>query len=110
MPVSGGNVVASGDVLQAQLEKVRNKLQDLFEATSEIAGLIDKQGEVEVISQKLYRIPVRKFRGGTYQAFNADAGDMGSGSGMSVDKVTAGFIYSNLSFELSQQSVDTTNT
>ena len=77
MPVAGSNVVASGDVLQSQLEKVRNRLQDLFEATDQIAGLIEKQGEVEVISQKLYRIPVRKFRGGTYQAFSADAGDLG---------------------------------
>jgi hypothetical protein len=35
---------------------------------------------------------------------------MGSGSGMSVDKLTAGFIYTNLAFELSQQSIDTTAT
>ena len=110
MPVSGSNVVASGDVLQAQLEKVRNKLQDLFEATDQIAGLIEKQGEVEIIAQKLYRIPVRKFRGGSFSTFSADAGDMGSGSGMSVDRVTAGFIYTNLSYELSLQSIDTTAT
>jgi len=110
MPVSGGNIVASGDVLQAQLEKVRMKLQDLFEATSEIAGIIEKQGEVEVLSQKLYRIPVRKFRGGTFGAFDGNAGDMGTGSGMSVDKVTAGFYYSNLAFQMSLQTIDTTAT
>lgn len=109
MPVPGGNVVSTVDVLQAQIEKVRNKLQVYFETTDQISGLIGKGGEVETISRKLYRIPVQLYRGGTYQKFNADGGDMGSGSGMKVDKLTAGYIYSDYVVEVSLETMDTTS-
>lgn len=110
MPVSGSDIVASADVLEAQIEKVRNKVQELFETTDTIAALVRKGGESEVISQKLYRIPLVLFRGGIFRSFNADAGDMGSGSGLKVSKLTAGFIYSDYVVEISLQSMDTTAT
>lgn len=108
MPVAGTNIGSVSDVQQAQIEAVRKNLQDYFESTNQLASIIEKDAETEQISQKLYRIPVRKWRGGVYQKFNADAGDMGNGSGQSIDKLTAGFIYTNLAYELSQQSIDTT--
>ncbi len=104
------NIALKASSLQANIEKVRNKLQDYFESSDHISGLIGKgQGETETISQKLYRIPVRLFRGGTYQKFSADAGDMGSGSGMKIDKLTAGYIYTNYVVETSLEAIDTTS-
>jgi hypothetical protein len=103
------NIALKASSLQANIEKVRDKLQDYFESSDQISGLIGKGGEVETISQKLYRIPVRLFRGGSYQKFNADAGDMGSGSGMKIDKLTAGYIYSDYVVEVSQEAMDTTS-
>jgi hypothetical protein len=109
MPVPGGTVVSTVDVLQAQIEKVRNKLQVYFETTDQISGLIGKGAEVETISRKLYRIPVMLYRGGVYQKFNADGGDMGGGSGMKVEKLTAGYIYSDYVVEVSLETMDTTS-
>ncbi len=110
MPVSGSDIVAAADVLEAQIEKVRNKVQELFETTDNVAALIRKGGEAEVISQKLYRIPLVLYRGGIFRSFNADAGDMGSGSGVKVSKITAGFLYSDYVVEMSLQTMDTTAT
>jgi hypothetical protein len=103
------NVALKASSLEANIEKVRNKLQDYFESSDQISGLIGKGGEVETISQKLYRIPIRLFRGGSYQKYNADAGDMGSGSGMKINKLTAGYIYSDYVVEVSEESIDTTS-
>ncbi len=110
MPVSAtSNVVSQSDVYQAQIEKVRNKLQVYFETSDQISGLIGKGSEVETISRRLYRIPIMLYRGGTFQKFNADAGDMGSGSGMKVDKLTAGYIYSDYVVEVSLETIDVTS-
>ncbi len=102
-------IVAVADVYEAQLEKVRDKLQQYFETSDQISGMIGKAGEVETISQKLYRIPYMLYRGGTFQKFNADGGDMGAGSGMKLDKLTAGYIYSDYVVEVSLESIDTTS-
>ena len=51
-------MVISTDVLQAQIEKVRPKVQELFETSDTVAALIKKGGEAEVVSEKLYRIPL----------------------------------------------------
>ncbi len=101
--------VTTPDVIQGQIEKVRDKLQVYFETSDQISGLIGKGGEVETISRKLYRIPIMLYRGGTYQKFNADGGDMGGGSGMKIDKLTAGYVYSDYVVEVTQETMDTTS-
>jgi hypothetical protein len=104
------NIALKASSLESNIEKVRNKLQDYFESSDQISGLVGKGGEVETISQKLYRIPIRLFRGGSYQKYNSDAGDMGSGSGMKITKLTAGYIYSDYVVEVSEEAIDTTAT
>lgn len=100
--------VVGADVLQAQIEKVRSKVEELFETSDNIAALIKKSGEAETISDKLYRIPLVTRRGGSYRSFNADGGDMGSGSGLSVTYMQAGYFYSDYVVELTQRAMDTT--
>lgn len=102
-------IVTTPTILESQIEKVRNKLQVYFETSDQISGLIGKGGETETISRKLYRIPIQLYRGGTYQKFNADGGDMGPGSGMKIDKLTAGYVYSNYVVEVSLETMDTTS-
>lgn len=101
-------MVVSTDVLQAQIEKVRPKVQELFETTDTVAALIKKGGEAETISEKLYRIPLVTRRGGSFRAFNADGGDMGTGTGLSVTNLEAGYIYSDYAVELSKYAMDAT--
>lgn len=110
MPVSGSNIVAASDTLDAQIEKVRTKIQELFETSDTVASLIKKGGDVETISNRLYRIPLIKYRGGTYAKVDMDGGDMGSGSGLVVIKVTAGYIESRYTVELSERTLNTTET
>ena len=67
MAVSVINVVA------AQIERVRDKLQPIFESSSEVAGMIKKAGGDKVeVSRYLYRIPLQQFRGGNFHKYNAD--------------------------------------
>ncbi len=109
MPVSGTTTVAAADLLQAMIEKVRPVLQQLYEETDRLAKLIGK-ANVEQISDKLYRIPLLLFAGGTFQKFDADGGTLGTGSGMLVDKMTAGYIYSNYGITITRRTKDTTST
>ena len=63
--------VVAADVLQAQIEKVRPKVEELFETSDTVAALIKKGGEAETISHKLYRIPIVTRRGGSFRFFSA---------------------------------------
>ena len=100
--------VVAANVLQAQIEKVRPKVEELFETSDTVAALIKKGGEAEIISEKLYRIPLVTRRGGSYRSFNADGGDMGSGSGLSTTNLEAGYYYSDYVVELSKYAMDAT--
>lgn len=101
-------MVLSSNVLQAQIEKVRPKVQELFETTDSIAALIKKGGEAEIVSEKLYRIPLVTYRGGSFRAFNADGGDMGTGSGLNITNLEAGFVYTDFAVQLSKRAMDDT--
>jgi hypothetical protein len=100
--------VVAADVLQAQIEKVRPKVEELFETSDTVAALIKKGGEAEVISHKLYRIPIVTRRGGSFRSFSADGGDMGTGSGLSVTNLESGFFYSDYVVQLNKQAMDET--
>lgn len=101
-------MVLSANVYQAQIEKVRPKVQELFETTDTIAALIKKGGEAEIVSEKLYRIPLVTYRGGSFRAFNADGGDMGPGTGLNVTNLEAGFVYTDYVVSLSKRAMDDT--
>jgi hypothetical protein len=101
-------MVLSADVLQVQIEKVRPKVEELFETSDTVAAMIKKGGEAEIISEKLYRIPIVTRRGGSYRSFNADGGDMGTGSGLSTTNLEAGYYYSDYVVELSKYAMDAT--
>ena len=101
-------MVLSANVYQAQIEKVRPKVQELFETSDTVAALIKKGGESEIISEKLYRIPIVTFRGGAFRQFNADGGDMGPGTGLNVTNLESGFYYSDYAVALSKRAMDDT--
>lgn len=109
MPVSGTTITSSTDVAEAMLERVDQNVTELFESTDTVASLIKKSGRAEKLSEKLYRFPLMKYFGGVYGKFDANAGTMNDGSGPVVTKMTAGYVYSELGFELSMQAIDTTD-
>ena len=103
------SMALAANVTDAMIEKVRTKVQELFETSDTVAAMIRKSGEVEKISDKLYRIPLVKYRGGITSVFDADGGDMGSGTGMKVIKVTGGYKYTRSTWEISKRAMDTTD-
>lgn len=63
--------VSVTDVVFAQIERVRQKLQPLFESSSEVAGMIKKAGGDKIeVSRYLYRLPIQLFRGGNFHKYN----------------------------------------
>lgn len=109
MPI-GGLAVGAADFLAAMIEKVDSRLPEMFERTSRIAQLIKPSSDVEQINDKLYRIPFMKYAGGVLQKYNPDLGALGDGSGMALDKLTAGYIYTNYSVLMSMKAIHQTDT
>jgi hypothetical protein len=104
MAVSVINVVA------AQIERVRNKLQPIFESSSEVAGMIKKAGGDKVeVSRYLYRIPLQQYRGGNFHKYNADGGSLGIGTGMLITSLTAGYITTVRSYRVTDETRDTSS-
>jgi len=82
------------------MEKVRSKLQELFETSSTASSLIKRGAETEMISTRDYRIPVMIRRGGKYRKFDPDGGDMGRGSGPKAVHMVATYFPTTYAIEL----------
>jgi len=91
-----------------ELEKVRTKVETIFERDDKFFAKIKKR-PVEVISSRQMRIPMELRPGGSFQYFNADGGDLGRGGGPSYDKavVSAVFMSENIEYtKLAEWSTD----
>lgn len=103
--------VSVTDVVPAQIEKVRQKLQPIFESSSEVSSMIKKAGGDKVdISRYLYRIPLQLYRGGNFHKYNADGGSLGFGTGMSLSSLQAGYITTVRSYRVTDEESDTSAT
>lgn len=100
-----GNAAA---ILDASIEQVSRRLPELLESTDTVASMIKKSAEAVKISDKCYRVPLLKYKGGVGGKFDADGGMMLSGTGPKTISVTAGYVYTELAFELSMRAIDTT--
>lgn len=90
----------NADVVSLQMEKVRSKLQELFETSNTASSLVKKGAETELISTRDYRIPVIIQRGGKYRKFDPDGGDMGRGSGPKAVHMVATYFPTTYAIEL----------
>src|SRR5690348_15971552 len=92
------------DVVGAQIERVRPKLQTIFESSDQLAGLIKKAGAEKVdVSRYLYRMPLQQFRGGNFHKYNADGGSLGIGTGMLITSLQAGYITTVRSYRVTDE-------
>lgn len=98
------------DTVEAQIEKVRDKVETFFETSDQIAGLVKKSSEVETVSRYLYRFAAKQWRGGTNRKVILSDGDMGSGSGMKIASFTAGYIGSARAIRISDEQIETSRT
>lgn len=103
--------VSVTDVVSAQIERVRNKLQPIFESSSEVSGMIKKAGGDKIeVSRYLYRIPLQQYRGGNFHKYSTDGGTLGIGTGMLITSLTAGYITTVRSYRVTDEEKDTSAT
>ncbi len=103
--------VSVTQVVGAQIEKVRDKIQVIFEQSNQLAGKVkrDVQGRVEV-SRWLYRIPLQQYRGGNFHKINADGGSLGVGTGMQITYLTAGYFTAARSYRVTDEQKNSSDT
>lgn len=91
-----------------ELERVVPKVRTVFESDDRFYANIKKRN-VEVISSRQMRVPLKLRPGGSFQYFNPDGGDLGRGGGPTYDKavLTCVFMSENIEYtKLAQWSTD----
>ena len=76
---------ANADVVALQLEKVRDKLPQLYENDDTFLSMAQKRGEVETVSSRNMRIPLQLLPGGKGSGVSMDGGDLGLGGATKYD-------------------------
>ena len=91
-----------------ELERVLPKVTTVYERDDMFYSSIKKR-DVEVISNRLMRVPLELQPGGNFGYYNPSGGDLGRGSGPVWDKATLNSVWVREAFEytkLSQWSTD----
>lgn len=100
--------VVESNVTALELERVLPKIATVFERDDMFYANIKKRN-VEVISQRLMRVPLELRPGGSFQYFNPNGGDLGRGGGPQWDKATLNsvFLSENIEYtKLTQWATD----
>lgn len=90
----------NAQVAAAQLEKVVDKIEVLYERGDDTLQMIQKANDVKTVSTRAMRIVLQVTAGGTGGYYNADGGDFGVGSGESYDVATLTPVYTKMSFQM----------
>lgn len=100
--------VVESQVTALELERVIPKIQTLFERDDNFFANIKKR-DVEVVSQRLMRVPLEIRPGGSFQYFDPNGGDLGRGGGPTWDKAVLNpvFVSENIEYtKLTQWATD----
>lgn len=103
-------MATNADVVSLQMEKVRSKLQELFETSNTASALIKKGAETEQVSSRDYRIPVIIRRGGKYRKYDPEGGDMGLGSGPKAVHMVATYFPTTFAVQINDLAMHATAT
>src|SRR5712691_4299909 len=77
--------MSNSQAVALQLEKVRDKIQLLYERDDILLAMIQQRGDVEKVSSRNMRLPLQLVPGGKAGSYNPDGGDLGRGSGTTYD-------------------------
>lgn len=115
-------MATNADVISAQMERVKPKLQTWIETSNSLAAILRKSASSDKVSAfnttdafgtpgiSAFRIPVEIYDGGDYRAVSLDEGDFGAGSSMKTQYMTIGYFATDLVVQLSQLEMDATAT
>jgi hypothetical protein len=90
----------NAQVVAAQLERVVDKIEVLYERGDDTLQMIQKANDVKTVSTRAMRIVLQVTAGGSGGYYNADGGDMGVGSGESYDVATLTPVFTKMSFQM----------
>ncbi len=101
--------VTEQQVAGLELERVLPKIAVLFERDDMFYNSIKKR-DVEVISNRLMRVPLELRPGGNFGYFDPNGGDLGRGGGPTWDKATLQSVFVREAFEYTKLTEWSTNT
>ena len=90
----------NAQVVAAQLERVVDKIEVLYERGDDTLQMIQKANDVKTVSTRNMRIVLQVTAGGKGGSYNPDGGDLGIGSGESYDVATLSPVYKKMSFQM----------
>ncbi len=85
-------------VSATELERVKDKVEILYERGDGTLQMIDKGDDVEVVSERAMRLVLQTVAGGKGGYYGPDGGGMGVGSGESYDVPTLTPVFLKMSF------------
>lgn len=83
----------SDAVVGSEMEKVTPLVDALYDVDDTFYGSVDKESNVEKISARDMRIPLKLRPGGYFGHYNPDGGDLGRGAGPSFDKAVINTVH-----------------
>ena len=91
-------------VLGLEIERVRSKVPVAFEVDDTWYSMLDTNKNVEVISGRDMRVPIKLRPGGKFGHYDPNGGDLGRGSGPFFDKAVIGAVHFKHAFEWTKKS------
>ncbi len=101
--------VTNAQTLGYQFEKVRNKITLLLQQDETLYSEFKKRTDVEVVSSRNMRIPIRPLAGGLFSQFSPAGTDMGRGSGTTTDVFQLTPVYFVHAVEINKDAEAATN-
>ena len=105
MPINAVNEAA---VASNELERVRPKIEELYESDAFFYSSIQKR-DVEVVSYREMRIPLEMAPGGDFGYFDPNGSDLGRGNGPDWDKATLRPVFLKIGIEYTKLAQWATN-
>jgi hypothetical protein len=90
----------NAQVVAAQLERVVDKIEVLYERGDDTLQAIQKANDVKMVSTRAMRIVLQVTAGGNGGYYDPDGGDLGVGSGESYDVATLTPVFTKMSFQM----------
>lgn len=99
----------AASVVATEIERVTPLVEGIYEIEDTFFSTIQKETNIERISARDMRIPLKLRPGGYFKQSNMDGGDLGRGSGSVYDKAVIDTVALTYACELTKQAETATN-
>ena len=103
------SALGNAQTLGLQLERVRDKVELLYERDDTLWGMLKKESDVDTVSTRNMRIPIQALAGGVFSQVDPNGGDYGRGSGTIWDFGQITPVYLSFAVEITKLAEIATN-